>query len=287
MLQSGSRRLGVAGVTRGPVYNEVERTTFAILANHLAAVIDAATLEDSDDLARLRKMLETRTRELERTIARLETVDAARQLLLKNVVTAQDKAAKRFASELHDDAMQKLTAAELHLQRLRLNDEHDRAIFAEASELIVRTEESLRRLLFEVRPPALENFGGLEATVRERMMMLKSLTNAEVTTEIAVPEDIAYELKSMVFRQISEAVTNIEKHARATKVDLSLVLREGTIQGCIVDNGVGFVIAERNNLPGHLGLLSIRERSILAGGWYKIESEPGAGTRIEFGLPTT
>ncbi|HEY1455416.1 MAG TPA: ATP-binding protein [Candidatus Dormibacteraeota bacterium] len=286
LLQSGGRRLGMIGVTRGPVYEEIDRSSFAVLATHLGAIIEVAILAGSDPVAGLRTMLETRTRELERTISRLETVDAARQLLLKNVVAAQDKAAKRFASELHDDALQKLTAAELHLQRLKLDDEHQRAIFAEACDLILQTEESLRRLLFEVRPPALENLGGLEATVRERMMMLRSLTNAEVTTEIAVPDDIAYELKSMVFRQVSEAVTNIEKHARATQVHLSLVLSEGIVHGRIKDNGVGFVVAERNNLPGHLGLLSIRERAILAGGWYKIESEPGAGTTIEFGLPT-
>jgi signal transduction histidine kinase len=286
LLQSGGRRLGMIGVTRGPVYEEIDRSSFAVLATHLGAIIEVAILAGSDPVAGLRTMLETRTRELERTISRLETVDAARQLLLKNVVAAQDKAAKRFASELHDDALQKLTAAELHFQRLKLDDEHQRAIFAEACDLILQTEESLRRLLFEVRPPALENLGGLEATVRERMMMLRSLTNAEVTTEIAVPDDIAYELKSMVFRQVSEAVTNIEKHARATQVHLSLVLSEGIVHGRIKDNGVGFVVAERNNLPGHLGLLSIRERAILAGGWYKIESEPGAGTTIEFGLPT-
>lgn len=287
LLQSGGRRMGLAGVTREATYTEMERNCFAIFANHLGAVVELATQETADEVTRLRNELDSRTNQLERTIQRLETVDAARQLLLKNVVTAQDKAAKRFASELHDDALQKLTAAELHLQRLRLEDPHDRGVFAEAADLIMQTEESLRRLLFEVRPPALENRGGLEATIRERLMMLKALTDADVDSQIVVPDDLTYELKSIIFRQVAEALTNIEKHARATRIGVSLVLNDGIIHGRVVDNGVGFVVAERNNLPGHLGLLSIKERSILAGGWYKIESEPGAGTLIEFGLPTS
>jgi signal transduction histidine kinase len=45
------------------------------------------------------------------------------------------------------------------------------------------------------------------------------------------------------------------------------------------------VVSEREHLPGHLGLLALHERSLLAGGWTKIESEPGRGTKIEFGIP--
>jgi signal transduction histidine kinase len=84
---------------------------------------------------------------------------------------------------------------------------------------------------------------------------------------------------------VAEALTNVEKHAGAKRVQLSLKLVDSTIHGVVEDDGRGFVVSERNNLPGHLGLLSLKERAILAGGWYKIESEPGVGTRIEFGLP--
>jgi signal transduction histidine kinase len=287
LLTAAGRNLGVAGVTREATYTDLERNCFSVLANQLSAVIELAALETSDAATRLRTELETRTDELGRTVERLQTVDAARQLLLKNVVTAQEKAAKRFAANLHDDALQKLTAAELHLERLKSLAGHDRDVVAETEALLMQTEESLRRLLFEVRPPELEAPGGLEATIRERMQMLRALTDAEVEIEVALPDELAYELKSMVFRQVTEALTNVEKHAHATKVDLSLTLVDGSICGVIADNGQGFVVAERNNLPGHLGLLSLRERAILAGGWYKIESEPGAGTRIEFGLPVS
>jgi len=67
------------------------------------------------------------------------------------------------------------------------------------------------------------------------------------------------------------------------KVSLSIV--DGGVLGTVRDDGQGFEVAERSNLPGHLGLLALRERSLMAGGRYKIESAPGAGTQVEFWMP--
>jgi signal transduction histidine kinase len=53
----------------------------------------------------------------------------------------------------------------------------------------------------------------------------------------------------------------------------------------VSDDGAGFVVAESMHLPGHLGLLAMRERAQLAGGWCEIESEPGAGAKVEFWIP--
>jgi len=223
--------------------------------------------------------------DLKRTVERLHKVDAARQLLLTNVSTAVDKARKRFAGDLHDDALQKLTAAEIHLQRLHQPNGDGEALLKEAQAMLMETEEALRRLLFEVRPPALEVPGGFIETIRERIRMLRSLTGAEVESEVDLPDDLSYEYRSMLFRQLTEAMANIEKHAAATLVEISLHEREGGIHGLVKDNGRGFVVAERDRLPGHLGLLALQERALLAGGWNKIISEPGVGTTIEFWLP--
>ena len=183
--------------------------------------------------------------------------------------------------------MQKLTAVELQLQRLHEPNGYVPSLVAEAQDLLAQTEEALRRLLFEVRPPALEVPGGFEATIRERVRMLKSVTGAEVDVEVDLSEDLTYEFRSMLFRQVTEALTNIEKHAAATQVRVSLTMAEGGVRGLLEDNGRGFVVAERDRLPGHLGLLALNERALLAGGWNKIVSEPGAGTRVEFWLPLT
>jgi signal transduction histidine kinase len=106
-----------------------------------------------------------------------------------------------------------------------------------------------------------------------------------VETELQLPDELPYEFKAMAFRQVSEALTNIEKHAAATRIQFSLAMEDGAVHGIVVDNGRGFVVAERDHLPGHLGLMGINERSLLAGGWSKVESEPGLGTRVEFWMP--
>jgi signal transduction histidine kinase len=223
--------------------------------------------------------------DLKKTVERLQKVDAARQMLLKNVSTAVDKARKRFAGDLHDDALQKLTAAELQLQRLRDPNGDTTTLVNEAQELLMQTEEAMRRLLFEVRPPTLEMPGGFVETIRERIAMMRSLTGAEVEVELDLPDELSYEYRSMLYRQLTEAMANVEKHAAATHVRISLQERDAGMHGIVQDDGRGFVLAERDRLPGHLGLLALNERALLAGGWNKIESEPGLGTTIEFWMP--
>jgi signal transduction histidine kinase len=224
--------------------------------------------------------------DLKETVERLQKVDAARQLLLKNVSTAVDKARKRIASELHDDALQKLTAAELQLQRLAEPNGAGKTVLSEAQSLLSQTEDALRRLLFEVRPPAPDIPGGFEETIRDRVAMLRSLTGVEAELSLDIPDELSYEFKSMVFRQVAEALTNVEKHAAATRVQVSVRRVDGAVHGLVVDNGRGFVVSERDHLPGHLGLLVLNERALLVGGWAKIESEPGVGTTVEFWMPT-
>ena len=221
--------------------------------------------------------------DLKKTVERLQKVDSARQLLLKNASTAADKIRRRFATELHDDALQKLTAAELHLQRV---NPKQLAPIDDAMVLLQQAEDALRKLLFEVRPPALELPGGFEETIRDRILMLRSLTGIEADMDLELPDDVPYEIKSVVFRQVSEATTNVEKHSGATRVKVTVKAQGGGIAGVVVDNGRGFVVEERDHLPGHLGLLSLTERALLAGGWCTISSEPGKGTKVEFWIPT-
>lgn len=221
--------------------------------------------------------------DLKKTVERLQKVDSARRLLLKNASTAADKIRRRFATELHDDALQKLTAAELHLQRARTNKSGP---IDSAMGLLGQAEDALRKLLFEVRPPALELPGGFDETIRDRLQMLRSLTGVEADVDLELPDEVSYEIKSLVFRQVTEAITNVEKHAAATHVKVSIKAEGDGIHGLVADNGRGFVVAERDHLPGHLGLLSLNERALLAGGWCKISSEPGEGTEVEFWVPT-
>jgi signal transduction histidine kinase len=226
--------------------------------------------------------------QLGKTVDRLQRVDSARQLLLRNLSSAVDRAQKRFASQLHDDALQKLTAAELRLARAvtRADGATDRAALGETQALLSDVEDALRKLLFDVRPPALESPGGLEETIRDRIGLLRANTGLTIEVEFDVPEEPRYELKALLYRQIAEALTNIEKHAAASRVTMRMRAEDDGVYCCVTDDGKGFIVSERNHLPGHMGLLALNERALLGGGWCKISSEPGAGTIVEFWVPS-
>jgi signal transduction histidine kinase len=266
--RAGHQRLGVVAA-----YDSRHREGFSIE--------DAWVLQMAGLAAGPVWQLKLAQTDLTKTIGRLQKVDAARQLLLRNMSTAVDKARHRFAHELHDDALQKLTAAELHLQRA--GDQAPPVL--EARRLLDQAEQALRKLLFEVQPPALDVPGGFEETIRDRVTLMRTMTGIEADIELHLPDDQAYEVKSIIFRQVAEALTNVEKHAAATRVSIGVKERDGGIHGEVVDDGRGFVVSERDHLPGHLGLLALRERALLAGGWCEVTSEPGNGTKVEFWVP--
>jgi signal transduction histidine kinase len=222
--------------------------------------------------------------DLRRSVERLTKVDGARQMLLKNMTTVVEKERKRFVSELHDDALQKLTAAELQVQRMQTGAGVDAKALERLRELLDQTETALRRLVFDVRPPSIEGPDGLAQSIRERVTMLNALG---ITSDVHLdlPADMSIDLRTIAFRQVAEAIGNVERHSRATRVEVSLQTVDGGLLGVVRDNGRGFVVSERSNLPGHLGLLALRERSLMAGGRYKIESRPGLGTHVEFWIP--
>ena len=226
--------------------------------------------------------------QLSQTVERLQKVDAARVLLLRNLSTSVDRATKRFATQLHDDALQKLTAAEMRLAAMTASgtaDDQTRIALEEVNTLLMQVEEALRNLLHNVRPPSLETEGGLEKTIRERLGLMHTQTGVATESEIDLAVDPPHEIKAVLYRQVSEALTNVEKHAQATRVRVEMKSENGGVYAAITDNGKGFVVAERDRLPGHLGLLALNERPLLAGGWAKITSELGAGTIVEFWVP--
>jgi signal transduction histidine kinase len=272
--RAGDNRLGVVAA-----YNSHRADGFSME--------DAWLLQTAGLAAGLVWQLKQAEGNLHESVQRLQRVDAARQLLLRNLSTAADKATRRFAAELHDDALQKLTAAELQLQRARdsLGNSSLPRGMSDAQALLAQVEEALRKLLFDVRPPALDSPGGLEETIRDRLALLRSLTGIEAHVDLDLPEDPPHEIKSLVYRQVAEALANIEKHAGAKSVRVSVRAQDGGVYGDIADDGRGFVVSERDHLPGHLGLLALSERALLAGGWCKVTSEPGAGARVEFWVP--
>jgi signal transduction histidine kinase len=225
--------------------------------------------------------------ELGTTAVRLEEAVAARRRLMNNIASGGDEARRRFASSLHDDSLQLLTAAELQLERMRAeaNGSHQAVQFDQLKGTLHKVEDSLRRLLTNMSTETLELNVDLHQAISERLESVRVHSGIETQIDLRLPREIPPAIQQILVKNVAEALTNVEKHAHATRVLLAAEPQDGGIKVEIIDDGTGFVVAESVHLPGHLGLLAMKERAQLAGGWFRIESEPGSGAKVEFWVP--
>ncbi len=272
--RAGERRIGMVAVYDAPHGFSAQDLWVLRLVGSVAGLL--WQYKESED-------------ELGHTAVRLEEAMVARRHLLNNIAAGGDEARRRFASTLHDDSLQLLTAAELQLERIRTDAKGSRhAVNLDQLRATLRkVEDSLRRLLTNVSPEPLQLPNDLNEAISERLESMRIGAGIEPHIESRLPTDIPPAIQGIVLKNISEALTNIEKHARATRVAVATDVVARGLRVEVRDDGKGFVVAESVRLPGHIGLVAVKERAQLAGGWCRIESEPGAGTKIEFWVPLT
>jgi signal transduction histidine kinase len=138
-----------------------------------------------------------------------------------------------------------------------------------------------------VSPDALDLPVGLKHAIRDRLEGLRLHAGIEPDIDLRIPDDIPDGVESIVFKNVAEALINVEKHAHAARVHVTASSLDGGVVVEVADDGTGFVVNECIYVPGHLGLLAMKERAQLAGGWCRIVSEPGQGAKIEFWVPTS
>jgi len=203
---------------------------------------------------------------------------------LRRAVSAQELERRRLARELHDETGQALTSVLLGLKAVEeaASPEEKRAAGAELRELVVQTLQDVRRLAVELRPRALDDFGLVPAL--ERLTgSLAEHTGIAVDFESALGDErLPSELETALYRIVQESLTNVVKHARATRASVLVARREGVVVVVIEDDGAGFEPGRPND---GLGLLGMRERAELVDGTLTIESREGGGTTILAEVP--
>ncbi len=232
-----------------------------------------------------------RLRESEQLRTALLDAEEQRRLVLNQMLRVEADERARIAEELHDDTVQVLTATLLSLDRQRLSDErgqHEAAAEAarRARDTLALALERTRRLMFELRPPLLEAHG-LAHAVRDLVDHANHELGLEVEAQVDVPR-YSEAFETLVYRIVREGVANVRRHARAHRLEVTLVHEGGALRGTISDDGRGFDVhraLDRHRTRMHLGLDATIERIRLAGGEIEIDSAPGEGTRIEFRLP--
>src|SRR5919202_1561161 len=194
---------------------------------------------------------------------------------------------QRLAREMHDSVTQSLYGISLYAEAAgrALADGESESAAANMREIGETTREALaetRLLLFELRPPLLEE-QGLAAALRTRLQAVESRAGLEVEFECHGQGRLALDQEQELFRLAQEALNNVLKHAHARRVQVCLELAADRAVLEVADDGAGFEPALGGG--GGFGLPGMRERAERLGGTLQIESAPGAGTRVRVEVP--
>jgi len=238
-------------------------------------------LDDPGRTARSRAAVENR-------VQRLAEAEQEQESLLSDLIRAQERERARIAVGVHDDSLQVITAAMLRLQQLRrkLRDPDALAVLARLEESIAQAADRLRRLMFDLRPPALERTG-LASAVRDALSRLRDDAGVEVRLEDRLGVEPPLPTRLLLYRITQEALVNVAKHAAAGLVEVTLADENDGYLVRVVDDGVGAMTERRPHLPepGHLGLVLMRERAEFAGGWFQFQSARSSGTTVTVWVP--
>jgi len=222
--------------------------------------------------------------EKEEGLRRLKEVDEARQRLIERLSIVVEEERKRIATDIHDDTLQILAGLSMRLQLVAegLDDPDQKQSLAELSSALSESGRRLRRLIFDLRPDALEL--GLAPALRFYFEQTTTGIDPELAIDSQLLRELEPEMRLIVYRACQEALNNVRKHARASHVAILLREVEGAIEVLIQDDGVGFEVPTEIT-PGHIGLVAMRERIQLAGGRFAITSKLGHGATVQFWVP--
>lgn len=233
-------------------------------------------------------------------VERLEAERSIERERLRHGVLARERERTRWARELHDETIQGLGALRLLLEYAHcLQDPAERGQALEnALGEVDREIESLRHLITELRPAALDDLGlvaGLEALARRAGAIDGLTVKTDIADQGSVPR-LDPEAESAVYRIAQEALTNAAKHSGAAHVVVSLHMDGDRLVAMVRDDGSGFSVSDEESqetmggdgVPdpsSGFGLHGMRERAELVGAELKVDSRPGTGTTVRVSVP--
>jgi signal transduction histidine kinase len=254
-----------------------------------------------DEIGQLAEAFRTMTKNVEarreenRTLSEhLQRQSAQRGELLKRLITAQEDERKRVARELHDDMGQVFSGLAFRLEAIErdFTSDPDHALqqLEQSQNIVADGTDRMYDIILALRPSALDDLGLVAALNSHAKRLLKQ---TDINFELEVERmngRLPPELETALYRIFQEALSNVVRHAEATKISITLACNNHTFEGKIEDNGRGFdltsIQTNGDNIRG-LGLLGMQERVIQCGGSMEIISDQGRGTQIQIFIPLT
>jgi ligand-binding sensor domain-containing protein/signal transduction histidine kinase len=225
-----------------------------------------------------------------RRVSRLEQAQKSQEEFSRRLLASQEQERQRIAAELHDSIGQSLLIIK-NRAFLALSDldepETVREQLEELSESAAGAIEECREISYNLRPYQISRFG-LTKTLEAIFNRITEVTDIKTSIKIdSIDNLFSPEAETNIYRIVQESVNNIIKHSSASKAELNIERRGGSIEILIRDDGRGFdqsVAGTNGSGRGGFGLIGIAERARMLGGVYEIESQPGNGTRMKITL---
>ena len=214
----------------------------------------------------------------------LDRLELERRQSALRALSAQEGERVRVARELHDEIGQTLTAIAIDAERnAAMREGEERESWERAAELAQQSVEDLRRIARRLRPEALDDLGLVNAFIA---LSNRISEHGGIPIGRRLPETLPEhrpEIDLVVYRVAQEALTNVIRHADATRAEVELAADGDGICLVVRDNGRGFRMDELP--PGRNGLAGMRERAMLVGGTLSVRSEEGEGTEVRLQVP--
>jgi signal transduction histidine kinase len=262
-------------VTGALVITGDERDPFTALDDAFLLALGqqvGSALERSDLLRRLHE----RTRDLER--------------LSVSVLQQHEAERRKISLELHDETAQLFAAVKMQVALLQeTSDAALRTRLGHVLALIDAGIQSIRRVSSDLRPPLLDDLGFLPA-IRALVDDFSQRTGLAVALDgPSAPARLSDEAEVALFRALQEALSNVARHARATRIDVSLDVDDDSVRLLVRDDGRGLSSAIIDGIPGnaHVGIAGMRERLAAVGGEVAVRNASAGGVEVEIRVPNT
>ena len=213
------------------------------------------------------------------------------RLLSRRLLSVQEEERKRISRELHDVVAQALTGINVRLSMLKTQSTADASDLhkkiATTQRLVLKSVEIVHRFARDLRPTVLDDLGLIPA-LKSYLKVVREETGLEIDlSTFRGVEKLDGGAKTVLYRVVQEAISNVVQHAKASRVTVLLAEHRGIFCMDIHDNGRGFQMdkIEAAETGKHLGLLGMRERVEMVGGTFCVESAPGKQTTIRVEIP--
>lgn len=204
-----------------------------------------------------------------------------------SLVEAREAERQRIAHELHDELGQRLTALKLELAALGTEGSAvaRRRRIAAMTDLVDDTVAATRRIWMDLRPLMLDDLG-LNAAIEWQTQQFERRTGIEVELQLTPePDSLSARTKITLYRIVQESLTNVARHAFASRVQVSTRRRSDHIELTVRDNGRGTSVPDGSANHGSFGLLGMRERVISLGGRLRVGNGAAGGFQVSVTLP--